>query len=159
MDILRICRRFVPLTTLLGAIPACTGIEPAVIGAGATAAETGVTLLDTGSLKTFELARFEDLVAAAERAGASLGLSLLNEVRKDGYVWRYYRYGDRDKLVVTIRRQTPSVTTVRLKVGAKADQAMAALYLRVIYDDLRDSGAYLEEWVTEEPIQKRTPGM
>ncbi len=52
----------------------CTGLEPAAISAGASAAQTGVTFITRGKARTFELASFDDVVTAVHRAGDKLGM-------------------------------------------------------------------------------------
>lgn len=132
------------------ALPACTGLEPALIGAAATGAQTGVTLLAGGELRTFELARFEDVVAAAERSRASLGLDLAKEVRSDDRVWFDFRYDDDRSLKVEILRRTDRVTSIEASVRKKKHRGMAALFLRDLYHELRDADAYLEDWRADE---------
>lgn len=131
---------------------ACTGLEPALIGAAASGAQTGVTLLEGGELRTFELARFDDVVAGAERAGASLGLELRAENRAPERVWLDYRYNGQSMKVLILRR-TDRVTSVEVSLRRKKHRGMAALFLRDLFHELRDAGAYLEDWrADDQPI-------
>lgn len=135
------------------ALPACTGLEPALIGAAVTGAQTGVTLLEGGEMRSFELARFEDVVAAAERAADSLGLERVGENRAEDRVWFNYRYDDDRRLRVEILRRTDRVTSIQASVRKKKHRGMAALYLRDLFHELREADAYLEDWRAEdEPI-------
>jgi len=142
------CRLFC-LTIALLTLPACTGLEPAMIGAAVSGAQTGVTLLAGGEMRSFELARFDDVVAGVERAAASLALEERKAIRDEQRVWFDYRYNGRS-MTVEILHRTKRVTSVFVSVRKKNHRGMAALLLRDLYHELREAGAYLEDWRAED---------
>lgn len=131
----------------LAALPGCTGLEPAMIGAAVSGAQTGVTLLSGGEMRSFELARFDDVVAGVERAAASLALEERKAIRDEGRVWLDYRYNGHS-MKVEILRRTERVTSVFVTVRKKTHRGMAALFLRDLFHELREAGVYLEDWRT-----------
>lgn len=133
------------------ALPACTGLEPAAIGVGVSAAQTGVTLLSGRTVRSYELARFEDVIAAAKRSAESLDVELRRERSTDRRVLLEYRYGQSLGLSVDVRRQTETVTSILIRMGSKSQRGMAGLYLRDLFHELRDAGAYLEDWSGTSP--------
>ena len=58
----------------LAASSACTGLEPAAIGAGASVASSAVTIFDKGKARLVDRSTFEETVAAARHAGEALSL-------------------------------------------------------------------------------------
>ncbi len=58
---------------------ACTGLEPAAISAGASAAQTGATFITQGKLTKFEAVTFDDAVAAMRAAASRLSLKLVSD--------------------------------------------------------------------------------
>jgi hypothetical protein len=126
-------------------LPACTGVEPAILGAAVSGASTGATILTKGRMNAFEYARFEEVAAASETAANDLGLRELN--RRDDQPdrrWYYYRYSDWQKLEVEITRQTPTVTKVETTVRSEEHRGMATLFLRHLYVELERRGAILD---------------
>lgn len=138
---IRIC--FLALFALL---PACTGLEPAAIGVGVSAAQTGVTMLSGRTVRSYELARFEDVIAAAKRSAQSLDMELRRERTTDRRVLLDYRYSQSLGISVDVRRQTDTVTSILIRMRSKSQRGMAGLYLRDLFHELRDAGAYVEEW-------------
>ncbi|MEM9167742.1 MAG: hypothetical protein AAGB48_12065 [Planctomycetota bacterium] len=125
----------------------CTGVEPALIGVGVTAAEAGVAIVDGTDVHAFELARYGDVVAALERAVNTLELERYSRrfIDHQHFVDRY-RLGNNRSLVVEIRSVTGSVTMVRTEIKSTLHRGMAALLVRQTYHELSEAGAYLEEW-------------
>ncbi len=124
------------------------GVETALIGAtlsaGASAAETGVSFHGNSALSTFELVRFEDILPAARDAADDLDLRLLNHrLTPDERAWFYYRYEPFEKLVVTIRKRTDTVTSVHLRVRSPSERAMASLFVRHLAGILERRDLYI----------------
>ena len=59
---------------LAGLLPACTGLEPAAISAGATAAQSGATFFTQGRFVSVELTSFDDAGFAVRAADEELAL-------------------------------------------------------------------------------------
>lgn len=108
----------------------CTGVEPALIGAAVNGAQTGVSLFSGAEIWAYEIAEFERVLDAVEETERELGLRQLNEVREDDRYWVYYRFAKHAKLVVEVRRQTPTVTSVEVDVADRDQQGMASLFLK-----------------------------
>ena len=134
------------LTILANGTSSGCGVETALLGASITAAQSGVTMVEKARLRSFELATFYDVEGAARRAGDRLALRLLNETVEDNRVWLYFRYGKNDKITVEIRYRTDSVTSIEIGVRNAGQRGMGSLYLRQIFDELREAGAYLDDW-------------
>ncbi|MCR9216377.1 MAG: hypothetical protein ACFHWZ_09135 [Phycisphaerales bacterium] len=129
-------RRLWPASLLGVAIGlgSCTGVEPALIGAAVNGAQTGVSLFSGAEVWIYEIAEFEPVVEAVEQTEKELALRKLNEVREDGRYWVYYRFAKHAKLVVEVRRQTPTVTSIEVDVPDKDQQGMASLFLKRVLD-------------------------
>ena len=126
--------------------PACTGLEPAVIGAAVSGVQTGVTLFSGSRVWSYEYAHFDDVVDTTKSVTDHLELPRTNEndESEDRY-WSAHRYGDSRRLIeIEIRRETDVVTSIRIDVGHRSQRGMAALILRQIFAELRASGAYPE---------------
>lgn len=129
-------RRLWP-TSVLGAslaLCSCTGVEPALIGAAVNGAQTGVSLFSGAEVWIYEIAEFEPVVEAVEQTEKELALRKLNEVREDDRYWVYYRFAKHAKLVVEVRRQTPTVTSVEVDVADRDQQGMASLFLKRVIE-------------------------
>lgn len=116
------------------ALSACTGLEPALVGAAISGAQTGVTLLDGAEVWTFEIADFDVVVDAVRQTEQLLALRKLNEVVETDRYWVYYRFGRTSKLVVEVRRQTEVITSIEAEVGSKDQHGMASLFLRKVFE-------------------------
>jgi hypothetical protein len=153
----------------------CTGLEPAAISAGASAAQSGVTLFSRGKLRSFELVEFDDAVAALRVAAKRLSLEVEEEEvhvvrsvrangREAGTAPGDYsdsgrgggaalngraRFALRDErgasVVVVIERRTATVTFIQADVGLLGDTGLSSLLLMETYDELREMGAYIDD--------------
>ena len=136
------------LTLLAPALCAACGAETALIGAslsaGASAAESSVSFHSNSALATFELARFDDVLPAVEHTAALLNLESLNENRAPERTWLYYRYHPNQKLEVTVRRRSETVTSVYLKVRRPGERAMATLLVKHLAETLQEREAYVD---------------
>jgi hypothetical protein len=123
--------------SLLGAtlgLTSCTGVEPALIGAAVSGAQTGVTLLSGAEVWTYEIADFDSVVNAIGHAETELGLRQLNEMVEEDRYWVYFRFARTARLIVEVRRQTPTVTSIEVEVADKDQQGMASLFLKRVID-------------------------
>lgn len=153
----------------------CTGLEPAAISAGASAAQSGVTFFSRGKLRSFELVKFADAVEAMRRAGARLSMRLVEEeVRAaddfvesgdavaatpedqhevdrtgadvpDGRARLVFHDERGGSVVVVIERRTETVTFIQADVGLFGDTGLSSLLLMETYDELREMEAYIDD--------------
>lgn len=119
---------------LMVGLNGCTGVEPALIGAAVSGAQTGVTLLSGAEVWTYEIADFDAVVASIGQVESELALRQLNEVVEEDRYWVYFRFGYAAKLVVEVRRQTDTVTSIEVDVADKDQQGMASLFLKRVIE-------------------------
>lgn len=119
----------------------CTGVEPALIGAAISGAQSGVTLLSGAEVWAYEIADFDRVVQAMRETEEELGLRRLNEVSEPGRYWVYYRFGRGSKLVVEVKSQTETVTSIEAEVAEKDQQGMASLFLKRLFQRAERSEA------------------
>ncbi|MFI4853685.1 MAG: hypothetical protein ACIAQF_01745 [Phycisphaerales bacterium JB065] len=129
-----ICR---PFLASLCAVPlglaGCTGLEPALVGAAISGAQSGVTLFSGAEVWAYEIAEFDAVLVAIRRTEEELGLRKLNEVSEPGRYWVYYRFGRSSKLVVEMKSQTEQVVSIKAEVADKDQQGMASLFLKRLF--------------------------
>lgn len=128
---------------LLLSLSGCTGLEPAAVGAGVSAAQSGGAFLSRGKAGSYELATFEESLEAARRAGDTCGFQLDRErPTPHGLVLVYY--DDRaQRISVTVERRTESVTLIRANTGPLGPTGLASLYFKQVLevlDSIRPSG-------------------
>jgi hypothetical protein len=116
------------------ALAGCTGLEPALVGAAVSGAQTGVTLLSGAEVWSFEIADYDTVVAAVKQTEQDLSLRKLNEVEEADRYWVYYRFARTSKLVIEVRRQTEAITSLEAEVGNKDQHGMASLFMRHVFE-------------------------
>ncbi len=131
---------------------ACSGCglsTGAAISSAAGAAPVVVDGLDTNRPDTFWVARYDDVLAAAKRAGEKLSLELVRERIEENDAT--LRYEDRleDQVILRIERRSDSVTRVRFVAVSSDVRGMAALLGRQIVAELRDADAFLVDWAND----------
>jgi len=138
----RVSRRSFAEAILLAlplAFTGCTGLEPAVVGAAISGAQTGVTLLSGAEVWSFEIADFDEVVAAVKQTEVDLALRKLNEIEEPDRYWVYYRFAESARLIVEVRRQTDTITSIEADVGSKDQHGMASLFLRHVFELVEQS--------------------
>ncbi len=132
----------------------CTGLEPAALSAGASVAQTGVTVFDRGKARTIELARFDDVVGATRRAIAELSLTPTLEDPTPGRL----RLGCADErggtVILVLQRHTETMTLIQADVGIFGEIGIATLVVRRILAELTASGGLPPP---PEPPEGQTP--
>lgn len=128
-------------------LPACTGLEPAAISAGASAAQTGASFLTQGKLSKFEPVLYEDAVAAMYAAVGKLSLRTRADEPGSGE-----DEGERLRLVVedehgesaviVVERRTLTMTRVQVDVGTFGAVGAANLLMSKFLEDLKARDAY-----------------
>lgn len=171
MKLFQLFRAF-PLVACFG-LSACTGLEPAVIGASATAAQSGATFFSRGKFRSFELVRFDDAVVAVRVAAEKLSLAKLEDevqlqraasvpaepIEDDaaapnipGVRARMVVQDDRGQsLVIVIERRSATVTMIQIDAGTFGEAGLASLLLSQTFDNLSEMGAYVDDWNRADP--------
>jgi len=125
----------------------CTGLEPAMIGAGVNAVQQGVTYVSGVDSYSFQPAHYEDTLIAALRAGDAIGLEKYSQREIDETHTQIRFLFDRDdRIVVDIEQQTSEVTLVQVNIKKKSRRGMGALYMRALTHELREAEAYVGQW-------------
>jgi len=169
------CRSIlIALGLLAAAAGGCTGLEPAVIGASATAAQSGATFFSRGKFRSFELVRFDDAVVAIRAAAEKLSLAKREDevTPARGSAASQSRQADGDdsapnipgvrarivvrddrgqSLVIVIERRTATVTVIQIDAGTFGEAGLASLLLSQTFDNLAEMGAYVDDWNRADP--------
>ncbi len=139
----------------MGWLAGCTGVEPAAIGFGLTTAQAGIGFFDGDDVRSFELVRHEDAVAAADRAADVLELELrytrFPEDPSSMGNWQIRNYDLRGRAVlfIEIKQETPTVTMVRTEARTPQQRGIAALFTKQMFVELARANAYIEDWARD----------
>jgi hypothetical protein len=125
-------------------------LSPLVLGpsatVGSTAGEAGISRYENGKIKSFELARYEDVVEATRRAGAALSLNLKKESGNAERSTFYYVDDKNEQVKVTIEPRTDSLTHIQIDVGFFGSKGLALVMINQIVNEISSEGKYLQEW-------------
>ena len=124
-------------------LASCTGLEPAAVSAGASAAESGVSIFTQGKVQKFEPAPYEVVLAAMRESAAVLDLKLTEDETADQRTRLVFRDDLDTSIVVVVQRRTSTVTWVQGDVGTLGRTALASLLLTEVGNRLRAGGAYV----------------
>ena len=132
------------------ALGGCTGVEPAAIGVGLTTAKAGIAFFDGDDVRSFELVRYEDAIAAADDAARVLNMEL-RYTREPGERWEIRNYDLRGRAVlfVELREETPTVTMIRTEARTPQQRGIAGLFTKQVFAELQRANAYLEDWAKD----------
>ena len=122
-------------------LAACTGLEPAALSAGASVAQTGVTIFDRGKARTIERADFDDAVAAIRRATSKLSLKQTVEDPTPGRLRMSFHDERGQSIVIVVERRTQTVTMLQADVGALGEIGWATLVLNQAVAELTIAGS------------------
>lgn len=122
------------------ALAGCTGLEPAALTAGASVAQTGVTIFDKGKARTAEQVSFDQALGAAQHAAANLSLKLLREEQKRNRVRCVYTDDRCDDIIVVVEGHTATMTLITVDVGALGEISFASLFMKQVLADLAKVG-------------------
>jgi len=138
---------FIASVSMVALMTGCTGLEPAMIGAGVNAVQQGVTYVSGVDSYSFQPAHYEDTLIAALRAGDAIGLEKYSQREIDETHTQIRFLFDRDdRIVVDIEQQTSEVTLVQVNIKKKSRRGMGALYMRALTHELREAEAYVGQW-------------
>jgi hypothetical protein len=117
-------------------LAACTGLEPAAIGAGTSVAQSAVTVFDRGKARMVERVGRADAVAAARSAAESLSLRLEGEREYPMRTVLFYRDDHNAPVTVGIEARTPTMSLIQVDVGLLGEVTMATAFLRQFQEAL-----------------------
>ena len=113
---------------------------------GTSASEAGISRYESGKVKSFELARYEDVVEATRRAGQISSLELRKEAGETNKTTLHYNTGENDKVTVLIERRTDTLTYIEVDVGLFGSKGLAIFVINQITHEIASEGKYLQEW-------------
>ena len=134
---------------------ACIGsclLGPSVT-VGSSAGQAGISRYEGGTVKSFELARYEDVVEASRRAGEALSLQLRQEADETDRTTLNYSAGRNEQVKVFIERQTATLTYIQIDVGFLGSKGLALVMINQIVHEMASSGDYLQDWSHQKAIQ------
>jgi hypothetical protein len=113
---------------------------------GSSASEAGISRYESGRVKSFELARYDDVVAATRRAGEASSLELRKEATETNQTTLHYITGENDKVKVLIERKTDTLTYIEIDVGLFGSKGLAFFMINQIIHEIASESKYLQEW-------------
>jgi len=127
-------------------------LGPSSVTIGSSAGQAGVSRYESGKLKSFEVARYEDVVEAARRAGEALSLELRREATEVNKATLYYIAGEKEEVKVLIERRTDTLTYIQIDVGFFGSKGLALVIINQIIHEIASEGKYLQEWSHQQAI-------
>lgn len=128
------------LILLPALLTGCTGLEPAVIGAAASATSAGAVVYGKGRISAVAIADYDRV-----RQGVILSaedLSLTSVYEREGPIWsKYTLRDDRGKqITIRVRHRTATMTQVDIDVGRFGNEAIGRLFLLRMSENVPESG-------------------
>jgi hypothetical protein len=114
-------------------------------GAIGGASPVAMNLAEKGKADSYWIARYDDVVAATERAAQTLSLELLEKKTEADRTTFRYGYSKGQKVEMMIEYQTATMTSVQIDYGVGGAAAFANLLGREIAVELHKTGAFLED--------------
>ena len=146
------------LCTIVIAVAACSGcVLPAatILPAATGAAPVVVERRGSGRGDSFWVARYDDVVKAALRAGQTLSLELREKTVEDDNAMLVFA-DDRDtEITLRIERRTATVTRIRYDVRSSDLESFSRLVGQQIIDELNDADAFLVDWSEKKETDAR----
>ena len=119
------------------------------IGAAGSGSPVAFNVLGGGKGESYWIAKYDDVTAAALRAGEALSLEVKEKkIETDRTVIRFSDGQDK-KIDLVIDRRTDTMTSILFDVGWFGSVAFGRLLANQIIDELKDSKAFLEDWTPE----------
>ena len=119
---------------------------------GSSAGQAGVSRFEGGKLKSFQVARYEDVVEATRRAGETISLELRRESTEVDKTTLQFVAGKNEEVKVLIERRTDSLTYIQIDVGLFGSKGLAIVMTNQIMHEIASEGKYLEEWSHQQAI-------
>ena len=148
------CNRLLSLAAIWLVLAVSSGcaacLSPLVLGpsaaVGSTAGEAGISRYESGRIKSFELARYEDVVGATRRAAEVLLLKLRKEATNADQSTFYYVDDKNEQVKVTIEPRTATLTHIQIDVGLFGSKGLALVMINQIVNEIASEGKYLQSW-------------
>ena len=148
------CNRLLSLAAIWLVLAVSSGcaacLSPLVLGpsaaVGSTAGEAGISRYESGRIKSFELARYEDVVGATRRAAEVLLLKLRKEATNADQSTFYYVDDKNEQVKVTIEPRTAVLTHIQIDVGLFGSKGLALVMINQIVNEIASEGKYLQSW-------------
>ena len=116
-------------------------------GAAGGAAPSSSENLGRGKGESYFIARYDDVVEAALKAGEALSLEIKEKKVEAQQASIQYVDGKADKINLLIERRTDTMTSILFDVGWFGSMAFSHMMARQITDELDQAGAFLEDWL------------
>ncbi len=127
-------------------------LGPSSVTVGSSAGQAGISNYESGKVKSFEVARYEDVVEATRRAGEAISLELQKEATETDQTTLYYIAGEKEKVKVLIERRTDTLTYIQIDVGLFGSKGLAIVMINQIIHEIASEGKYLQEWSHQKVI-------
>jgi hypothetical protein len=113
---------------------------------GTGAAETGASSFEMGRVRSFQVARYDDVIEATRRAAEALSLEQKEEKIADNLTSFSYLDDKKTSIHITVERRSDSLSYIVIHTGLFGSKAMAIVIMKQIINELAEAGKYLEEW-------------
>jgi hypothetical protein len=118
-------------------------------GAAGGAGPSSSNYLGRGRGESYFIARYDDVIKAALRAGELLALEIKEKKVEAQKTSLQYEDGKANKIKLLIERRTDTMTSILFDVGWFGSVAFGRLMARQIISELDQAGAFLEDWTAE----------
>ena len=133
---------------LLIAIAMCSGCAVPTTTVLPSAVSGAPVVLDRSARErdSYWVARYEDVVQAALRAGETLALELKTDDIQDDRARLLFSDEHKAEMAFYIERRTSSVTLLRYIGGSGELSSFADLFVQQLVEELRNADAFLVDW-------------
>ena len=118
-------------------------------GAASGAAPSSSENLGRGKGESYFIARYDDVVKAALRAGEVLSLEMQEKKVEAQQASLQFVDGKDDKISLLIERRTDTMTSILFDVGWFGSIAFGRMMAKQVIAELDQAGAFLEDWMPE----------
>lgn len=128
------------LLFLTATLTACTGLEPAVIGAAASATSAGAVVFSRGRISAAAIADYDRVREGVLTSAEDLSLSLI--FQREGPIWSKYTLEDDlgKRITIRTRRRSDTMTQLDIDVGRFGNEAIGRLFLLRMTVNVPQSG-------------------
>jgi hypothetical protein len=116
------------------------------IGAAGSGAPVAFNNSGRGKGESFWIARFDDVTAAAVRAGEALSLEFKEKKIDKNRAFFHMADVTGEEIELTVARRTDTMTSVMFDVGWFGSVAFGRLLANQIIFELHRSNSFLEDW-------------
>jgi hypothetical protein len=146
MKIVNLMALFIFLINTVGCL---SPIAMSTIGTAGSGTPAAFGHMGGGKGESFWIARYDDVTAAALRAGEALSLEIKEKkIETDRTFFRFSDAKD-NQINLVIDRRTATLTSILFDVGWFGSVAFGRLLARQIIFELKDSNSFLEDWTPE----------